>query len=310
MYIRYVPNSPQHRHVSSTLELQADSKPFSDASGIFTSQLLAGLGISWDEAPLNDLQGSEYKFSWKEGEDKETGKAVEYLKGLLGDLEVTLQNGATMRLEILDVHTKLLPTIEANNLKASGKTDALIRVCQQVVDNRGPFPWGLCITEFKTNKENLNFYQQVLELVAFAYISNYRQGAVLLGTDLNKKWQILYFDRHNHVLCQSYKFGSVAISELQKLLKSASLRLGEITKEQDAKQPLQPLQLLPVVHEEGEQDLSGFQGTQDPQADAVQALQNLARYLNDVYNQEVTLPPWVHKPEKGIPKEVPPGMYL
>jgi hypothetical protein len=121
----------------------------------------------------------------------------------------------------------------------------------------------------------------------------------------------MYFDKPNHILCQPYKFGSVAISELKNLLKSASQRVEELTKEQGTLSSRTPLRrLLPVVHEAGEQDLAGFEGIHDPQADAVQQLQNFARYLNDVYNQEVTLPPWVHKPEKGIPKEVPPGMYL
>jgi hypothetical protein len=281
-------------------ESKTECKNMSKASEHFTSSLLRGLGISWEHAPSNDMQGVECTFSWEKGEEKETGKAIEYLKELLQEVEVTVKGGATMGVEILDVHSLLLNPIKGNHKEAAGKTDALIRVCQPIMDDTARFAWALCIVEFKTDKEQLKFPQQLLELVSVSNMSDYRQGTVLLGTDLNKKWEIMHFEKPNHIVCQVYKFGSVAISELRKLLMTASVRLEE---NKGVNLPyVQSSQLLPVVHQGEEQDLVGFDIAHDPQADARQFLQDFARQLNYVFNQEVILPSWVN--------EVPPGMYM
>ena len=186
--------------ISLLEDSKTDCKSMSKASNSFASDLLESLGISWTHAQSNETEGVDCEFSWAKGEDKETGNAVEYLKGLLQEVEVSVQGGATARVKILDVHTLFLDPIKCDHKEATGKTDALICLCKQIVDNRSRFSWALGIVEFKTDKDELNFSQQLLKLVSVStYMSDFRQGTVLLGTDLNKKWEIMYFDRPNHV---------------------------------------------------------------------------------------------------------------
>jgi len=298
-------------------EARTECKSMSDVTQTFASQLLGSLGISWSYAPSDETQGVFHKFSWEGGEEQNTVKAVSCLRKLLKGLKVSVQGGLQMPVEIQDVHSLLLVPVKGDHKQATGKTDALIRVCQPEIDDNAKFAWALCAVEFKTDKVKLDFFQQLLELVSITYMSDYRQGAVLLGTDLNNKWQIMYFDRPNHIVCQTYKYGSVAIKELKHFLASASERLADLsTYELSCTQPSPLL----AVHAEEEQNLDGYHCDHDRHADAVQAIQNLTRKLQNLLNVKVCAPLALHiprKPAKEAPlymprkptREAPFGMY-
>jgi hypothetical protein len=283
-------------------ESRTECRSMSEATKEFASDLLGSLGLSWSHAPSNVTQGTHYRFSWKGGEEKNTGNAVRFLRKLLKGLEVTVQGGEKLPVEVQDVHTLLLNPVKGDHKEANGKTDALIRVHQPEIDDTAKFAWALCAVEFKTDKVKLGFYQQLLELVSLTHMSDYRQGAVLLGTDLNKKWEMMYFERPNHVVCQPYKYGSVAISELKNFLASASERSSGLTTYKPSLP--QPVRLLPV-HEEQEQNLDAYDRMHDPQADNVQQVQNLMRNLKHLFNAEVCAPSWLHTQTR----EVPFGVY-
>lgn len=298
-------------------EARTECRSMSDVTQMFASKLLESLGLSWSYAPFDETEGVSHEFSWAGGEEQNTVKAVSCLRKLLKGLKVSVQGGWQIPVEIQDVHSLLLVPVKGDHKQATGKTDALIRVCQPEMDDNAKFAWALCAVEFKTDKVKLDFYQQLLELVSITYMSDYRQGAVLLGTDLNKKWQIMYFDRPNHVVCQTYKYGSVAIKELKHFLTSASERLADLSTYKLS--CAQPSQLL-AVHEEEEQNLDGYHSEHDHHADAVQAIQNLTRKLQDLFNVRLCAPLALHIPRipareaplyipRKPTREAPFGMY-
>ena len=207
---------------------------------------------------------------------------------------------------IQDVHHNSLLPIHGCQKKLTGKTDALIRIKELDIDTEAAFSWALGAVEFKTNKQNLNFFQQVFELIALSRMSQFEKGVVLLGTDLNAKWQVLYFQEPNRILCCSYKCGTHAISQLKDLLISTSARiekLNAVSQSTGQKLPFSPS--LASLNERDEQDLNGYDNIPKTQADVIQSVQNLARVFNK-HGISVEFPGWLCKTRPAPPY----GMYV
>jgi hypothetical protein len=209
-------------------EAKTESAHMSSVKPEFASSLLTGLNFSWDRALIDERRGKACKFLWNTGEEKETGNAILYLRNRLQGLKLTVEGGKAKNVHIVDVHHELLAPVHGYLKNVTGKADALIRVNQKIIDDNAKFAWALCAVQFKKDTEELCFFQQLLELVSLSRMSRYKQGVVLLGTDLNGKWQIFYFQKSNHVVCQQYASGSVAISVLKSFITSTSARLEQL----------------------------------------------------------------------------------
>lgn len=265
---------------------QTEVMSMSDATNNFASPLLAGLGITWSRADGNTEFGQNFNFSWDGGEVARTGEAIKKLKTLFG--EISVENDIR-QLEFFDAHTRYLVPLTACHKKARGKTDAVIRFKEILVDDQAAFAYVISVTEFKTMTADLQLFQELLELVAMSRMSKYGQAVVLLGTDLNSKWQVCYFDRLDHITCQSFQYGSVALDFVKKMLHSVHQRTANLL----------PLPSIPeVLHENhiatSDQDLGGFRVQFNTTSDLVQDLQQLARHFKERFDADVNVPAWVY----------------
>jgi hypothetical protein len=288
-------------------ETKTESQTMSAVTSTFATSLLDDLGIKAVHAPSkNTKEKNEFVFDWGKGEDPQTSEAILHLEQLVvKELTVTLME-KQFEVHIQDVHhNSLLPIIGCQK-KLTGKTDALIRIKELAIDTQAVFSWALGAVEFKTNKQDLNFFQQVFELIALSHMSQFEKGVVLLGTDLNAKWQVLYFEEPNRILCCSYKCGTHAISQLKDLLISTSARverLNAFSQSTGQKLPFTPS--LASLNERDEQDLNGYDNIPKTQADVIQSVQNLARVFNK-HGISVEFPGWLCKTRPAPPY----GMYV
>jgi hypothetical protein len=288
----------QQKLVSLLEDDHTEKKPMSEATQTFSTELLNGLGLGWTIADSNQTHGQNYLFSWQGGEVKRTRQAIRKLQELLGDFSVTADERA---LQFVDVHSSSLVPLKANGKEANGQTDAVIRFSETLVDDQAHFAFVIGMVEFKTTQSDLKLYQQLLELVAMSRVSKYGQGVVLLGTDLNAKWQVCFFDMSNHITCQTFKHGSVALSFFRDKMCSVHQRAHNV------------LQLLSIpegslLHQaqEHDQNLSGFDTDTNSRVEAAQDLQLMVRIFQQHFGTEVVVPPWAYSPDVSHPSA---GMY-
>jgi len=272
------------RVLTSLEDSHTTIKSMSKATENFTTPLLNGLGITWSRADGNKEPGQNYTFDWSSGEDARTEAATAYLKQLLGNLPV---DNDLRPLELVDVHTKSLPSLKSCGKKAKGKTDAVVRFEEILVDDGAEFAFGVGLVEFKTIKAPFKACQLLLEEVCLSRVSKYGESVVLLGTDLNSKWQVCYFDKLHHITCQSFKFGSVALEFFKTMLRSVHQRANSLCLMASIQEARLGLHAV-----ESDQALDGFEGVSNEIVDRVQDLQQLARYFKEQLNADVTVPAW------------------
>ena len=291
-------------------QLEEDCQTMSEVPTPFATSLLEDLGIKVIRAPLKENSKKKkkgkhaaLKFDWSGGEGKNTVGAVLVLEELVAaNLTVTYME-EKCQVHIIDVHHKLLDPIQGYQRRLTGKTDALIRLKQVEMDTGSKFAWALGAVEFKTDKEDLNFFQQVFELIALSRMSQFEKGVVLLGTDLNAKWQVLHFTDPIHILCDSYQCGTDAIFQLQKLLETAPARIEKLKAcSQRVGQLLPFAPSLASVNEAGEQDLKGYNNVPMTKADQIQSMYDLERVFS-AHGVRVDFPGWfqpTREPPFGI----------
>jgi hypothetical protein len=190
-------------------------------------------------------------------------------------------------LEVVDMHTKSLPALKSCGKEARGKTDAVVRFEEILVDDAADFAFGVGLVEFKTDKAPLQVYQLLLEHVSLSRVSKYGESVVLLGTDLNAKWQVCYFDKLHHITCQSFQYGSVALEFFKTLLGSVHQRANNL-------RPMSSIReaALDLNAAAREQALDGFEVDFNESVDRVHDLQQLARFFKERYDADVTVPFW------------------
>jgi len=260
----------------------------SNATRDFTTALLEGLDLKWVQVAGNTENGENFSFSWQGGEEKCTRSAIVKLQGIMGKV---LVSGDDRQVDFRDVRSRSLHTLRACGKESTGQTDVVITFKEHQHSDLAKFAFVIGIVELKTDKAELKGCQQLLELVAMSQMSQYGQGVALLGTDLNSKWEVLYFDNPDHITVQAFQFGSVAISFFREKLQSMPLRLENLK---------QASHVLPPVAEMGglhiasgrEQDLGGFDRPNEDVHDRLQGLKALERYFNENCNANVTLPLW------------------
>ena len=191
------------------------------------------------------------------------------------------------KVEFVDVHKKRFVPLKACGKKSGGQTDAVIRFSALQHDDTSHFAWVIGGVELKINTAPLRLFQLLLELVAISSVSSFEQGVVLLGTDLNTKWEVLFFDATDHITIQAFRFGSVALAFVKEKLKSVHAQVTH-------------LQTLPQIQEGVQleepmglhQDLRGFGSCAKSEHDRLQDLHNFAQFLNRRFDANVTLPLW------------------
>jgi len=256
----------------------------SDATGDFTKSLLHDLGVKWDQVTSNTDAGTNCTFKWTDGEEKCTVQAIEALENHVGQINV---QGDTRKVEFVDVRKRNLVTLRAGCNECPGQTDVVIRFDELQHSDLAEFAFVIGMVELKTDKAKLKSCQQLLELVAMSHMSQHGQGVVLLGTDLNAKWEVLFFDNPDHITVQAFKFGSVALKFFQEKLQSVHARVDEL-KLLSAESGMGRLHLSP----EREQDLEGFDPTDEGTQVRLQKLKALERHFNENYNANVAIPFW------------------
>jgi len=270
--------------------LNTEKKSMSSANCEFATPLLHGLGITWMRAPGNVETGKKNSsFSWDGGEEERTENAISTLATCIGSVVVDQDS---RKIEFQDVGNKNLLKLKACRKESSGQSDVAIRFKDLQHDDQADFAFVIGIVEFKTDKAPLKFFQQLLELVAMSRISEYGQGLALLGTDLNTKWEVVFFDKRDHITVQAFEFGTVAIKFFREKLQSVHARVEDLSR-------LSPVAEMAGLHLSTgqEQDLRGFDQPNDDVQDTLQDLKALARHFNENYNANVTLPLWVQSPD-------------
>mmetsp|Transcript_33172 Transcript_33172/g.81451 ORF Transcript_33172/g.81451 Transcript_33172/m.81451 type:complete len:192 (+) Transcript_33172:2-577(+) len=182
-----------------------------------------------------------------------------------------------------------LPALKSCGKEARGKTDAVIRFEEVLVDDTAHLAFVISPVEFKTTNADLQICQNLLEEVSMSRVSKYGESVVLLGTDLNSKWQGCYFDKLHHITCQSFKFGSVALEFYKSMLCSVHQRARNLLRMSSIQEAPLPLDLHAV---DPDQALDGFEDDSNEVVDRVQGLQQLARLFKVQYDADVTVPAW------------------
>jgi hypothetical protein len=271
-------------------ESATEKKSMSKANLEFTQPLLQALGFSWTCQPTSRKAGKNFIFDWAGGEEARTDAALQYFTELLGVSKFKVKTD-TRSVEILKVNHNDLILLKGGSKEAKGKTDLIIRFNEPIHNDYAKFGFSIGSVELKTDKCLLNFFQLLLESVAMSYMSEYKQGIVLLGTDLNDKWEIMYFDKPNHISHEAFEYGTVAMARLKELLQTLHKRLADL----DALSSISQTQLQ-LGRVRTEQDLEGFDLRQ-AMTDKQQAVQDFALFLREKYNANVTLPIWARSAE-------------
>ena len=215
--------------------------------------------------------------------------AVARLKELLVGLKI---DSDERELEYLNFRKYSLTTLTAAGKKATGCTDGLIRLVDLMHSNTDHhFAFAVGEAEFKTNKSRIKLYQNLLELTSLSISSEFGQAVVLIATDLNKKWQLMFFDKPNHITIQNFLFGSVAISTFKGLLQTVKGRKAKLDLDSlPSIVPALPFAAGSARDEPGEQDLAAFGIASSSRADQLQSSQDMVNFLNLRYDANVTLP--------------------
>jgi len=269
---------------SAVRDLDTQKVSMSNASGQFAAELLADLGLKWDIVACNVQDGENSSFSWDGGEEACTPRAITQIETAMRELAV---DGDKREIEFRDVRKNDLLTLKVGRKVSPGQTDVTIGLKEPRHSDGAEFAFVIGMVELKTDKANLKSFQQLLELVAMSRVSQFRQGVALLGTDLNTKWEVLFFDKRDHITVQPFQFGTVAIQFFQEKLQCVNTRVEDL-KRLSAVSEIGDLHLSA----EGEQDLRGFGGHNYSVEDRVQDLKALERHFNENYNANVTLPFW------------------
>jgi hypothetical protein len=220
-----------------TNHITTEKKSFSKASTSFATDLLKDLGISYElrHSSTHDTTDTEApNFSWvrgggdvgKEDEDQRTPAACDYVTTLL-DMASINDRENVVTLEVADVHNNDMFPLQGHHKTATGKTDLVVREVANSHINQLCYAAGL--VELKTKAASLCEAQLLFELTSASKMSKYQQGVVLLGTDLNTKWYVVYFQRRNCIVIDQFDDGLVALVSYKELLTSAASRRQHLT---------------------------------------------------------------------------------
>jgi len=270
------------------LDSNIEKVSMSHATREFTTALLEGLDVKWVQIAGNTEKGKNFSFSWEGGEEHCTRRAIDKMRSLFCKFSVL---GDDRQVDFRDVRSRNLHTLRACGKESTGQTDVAITLKELQHSDLAKFNFVIGIVELKTDKAELKGCQQLLELVAMSQMSQYGQGVALLGTDLNKKWEVLYFDKPDHITVQAFRFGSVAIMFFREKLKYVSVRMENLRKARHVLPPVAEMGVLHIASGE-EQDLGGFDRPNEDVHDRLQGLKALERYFNENCNANVTLPLW------------------
>lgn len=182
-----------------------------------------------------------------------------------------------------------LPQLKAGGKKATGKGDMVIGIKTSIELSDNVYEQVPGLIELKTDETNINVGQIILEITAFSNISRFGRGVVLLASDCNEKWRLVWFHDYNTIHRRNYKSARKCWEHFVALLKEAGNR----------KQSMLPprKKRFAVLNEDAtdEQDLSGFDVGNDKKQKAVQneaTLHQLANYLGDLYGERPVVPDW------------------
>lgn len=178
----------------------------------------------------------------------------------------------------------LLPTLKAAGKQAKGKGDMVIGVEKWLNLADSVYEQAPGLIELNTDEYPIKVGQMILEITAFSKISRYGRGVVLMATNCNDKWRLVWFHDHNTIHRKNYSSARKCWMDFVFLLQRAETRGNE----------MQPAQKL-VTIDEDEQDLDGFEPGDNKKQRAVDneaTLQLFANYLGDLYGERPVMPDW------------------
>jgi hypothetical protein len=286
----------QQEVVSMLHKAQSEQKSMSQVNKEFAESMLEGLGMTWSACPVNKDDGNNFEFDWIGGEEANTDNAIQLLS-LQASLP-TVDDGETCN--FVDVRKQDLFPLSSDSKRCTGQGDLAIRPTTGggFADNR--FVHTLALTELKVSAEKIRVYQLLLQIVSLSRMSRFKQGVVVLGTDCCTGWVLVHFERHNHIVTEEFKNGSVCLQRLHDLLASIESRQ-------------QSLRRLSRIDEHGvgfvgrgvaqllDQDVSGFEegvSAESRHIDHQGSLQLIANALNDYTGgmADVHVPSWAMAP--------------
>jgi hypothetical protein len=280
---------------------QTEVRGMSEPSSAFATGLLSGLSMSWHKSSAIFDEGvgePTDNFSWEQdllnckggtaniSEPDGTPSALEWLfsklsRGLVVDGKA---------IGVKDVKGKLLTPIKAVGMQANGKSDGCVAdelsltLCEE--SGESFYSYGMALVEMQTNINLLNKAQMLLQLAAFSRESTWGQSTVLLGTDGNKKWYLLYFEKFNSICLTQYKDGRKCLERFEYFLMCIKSRQAELEKARPKRARLDAVQEQEFGESLQEQDLEGFpqaggaslpeEGGQSSQEEVNKALNNEA----------------------------------
>lgn len=293
------------------VEDRTEKKSYTDASMAFCNDLLGGLSIRYQENSLNqeDVDGAPLEaLPWTQtltdgtavnlSEPARTQAALDWLKAnMTPGFKV-----ANQPIALKDVKGKQFQPLRAAKKEANGKTDGVVGIQAEIQACENTTEWyftySMGLVEIKTDRRRLKKPQMFFQLVALSRESRWGQAVVLLGTDCNKSWFLMWFQEHNKICLQQYLHGRTCLQNFEMLLANIHQRQEDL---EESCRKLGRVSSLAIQEEQGEHDLSGFpvnggSGTDQDKVD--QALENeafLHRVANDLaelYGERPALPEW------------------
>ena len=213
-------------------EMASKSRDMSTASTQFAQDLVAGLGILVKLEDVNKEAGDIAEptaYSWtRKTIDGDTVKNGEH-QGTRGARNWFRTNFLSPDLEkegyVCTVVTgHYLPMLTAGGLAASGKGDMVIgnKTSMQYADSVCEQAAGLI--ELKTDEYPIKVGQMILELTAFSMISRFGRAVVLLASDCNTKWRLVWFQDYITICRRNYVSGRKCWMNFQEMIKKAEER--------------------------------------------------------------------------------------
>lgn len=281
------------------LDSQTEKRDMSKASSEFAHALLAGLNIGvilcQPETAITE-QAEPDNYMWKVqttdgdkvklGEPQETpGARTWFYNNFLAGTELE-KNGFVIR----ESTGCALPILKGAGKQAKGKGDLVIGLEKWLNVADSVYEQAPGLIELKTDEYPIKVGQMILEITAFSRISRYGRAVVLMATDCNKKWRLVWFHDRNTIHRKNYSSARKCWMDFITLLESAESRGNEM-------QPAQKKRQVTVgEHDANEQDLDGFEPGDDKKQKAVdnEAMLHLfANYLGDLYGERPVVPDWV-----------------
>ena len=151
-----------------------------------------------------------------------------------------------------------------------------------------PYEQAYGLVELNTGEYPIKAAQNVLELASLATISRLGRSVALLATDCDAKWELCFFKDRSTIQRRAYKHGRKCWEDFKSFLDSAETRTIEPP---DSR--YKPT--LSHFEEADEQNLDGFEGTEDGKRKAVERhamLNNLATQLAEIYGERPVIPEW------------------